>query len=183
VVSAVKYLGHDAGVPGVLVLVVAGGDDHDAVAIRLHKPTRMQEEDTMRKSIGSRTWTEQMTIDAWVLTAMAGGRPPRTSPRPPVLLQGAISAPTKTTFMPAAAQTTREGSLPPPRCGRRDCCRGAARALVRTLSAPAEGRGPLRPWTPRRNMEVSPPRPKPAWVVASWDVARAAMPTISVEAD
>jgi hypothetical protein len=30
-------------------------------------------------------------------------------------------------------------------------------------------------------MEVSPPRPKPAWVVASWDVARAAMPVVSVE--
>jgi len=50
-----------------------------------------------------------------VLTAMAGGRPPRTSPRPPVLLHGAISAPTKTTFMPAVAQTTRDGNLPPRR--------------------------------------------------------------------
>lgn len=34
------------------------------------------------------------------ITAMAGGRPPSTSPRPPVLLQGAISALTKTIFIP-----------------------------------------------------------------------------------
>jgi hypothetical protein len=56
--------------------------------------------------------TNKQTKKVSCLTAMAGGSPP-------VLLQGAISAPTKTTFMPpvAAARTTREGSLRPPgRC-------------------------------------------------------------------
>lgn len=118
---------------------------------------------------------------------MAGGRPPRTSPSPPVLLHGAISAPTKTTFMPApVAQTTREGNLAPRWCARRwCCCLGAARALVRTVSVPAAGEEareePLR--TPVRNMEEeeASPKPKPAWVVASWEVARAAMSVISVE--
>lgn len=44
-----------------------------------------------------------------IVTAMAGGRPPRTSPRPPVLLQGAISAPTKTMFIPFPQTTTELG--------------------------------------------------------------------------
>lgn len=35
-----------------------------------------------------------------MLTAMAGGRPPRTSPSPPVLLHGPTSAPTKIKFIP-----------------------------------------------------------------------------------
>ena len=34
------------------------------------------------------------------LTAKAGGSPPRTSPSPPVLLQGATSVPTKIKFIP-----------------------------------------------------------------------------------
>uniref|UniRef100_A0A0A8Y486 Uncharacterized protein n=1 Tax=Arundo donax TaxID=35708 RepID=A0A0A8Y486_ARUDO len=44
------------------------------------------------------------------------------------------------------------------------------------LSVSAEVRD-LRPWTPRRNMDGADTSamPKPAWVVASWDVARAAM--------
>jgi len=66
------------------------------------------------------------------------------------LLHGAISAPTKTTFMPAVAQTTRDGNLPPPPRRRACCCLGAARALARMLSgvspAAADARGAaLRP--------------------------------------
>lgn len=117
-----------------------------------------------------------MHVSVRALTAMAGGRPPRTSPRPPVLLHGAISAPTKTTFMPALAHTTSDGNLPP----RRACCwcLGAARALVRMLSvsAAADARAPLRPCAaPRRNVDAS-GTPRPARVATSCDVARAAMP-------
>lgn len=112
---------------------------------------------------------------------MAGGRPPRTSPRPPVLLQGAISAPTNTTFMPApVAYTTTEGNLRLPRCTDR-CCLGVARALVVTLSdvaSPPAGLRGLRPWNPWRSSDDGADlsaMPKPVAEVASWDVVRADM--------
>lgn len=119
-------------------------------------------------------------------TAMAGGSPPRTSPRPPVLLHGAISAPTKTMFMPpVAAHTTRDGKRRPPgRCVLR-ACHGVGRAApVRMASAsgPAGGRGlAVTPW--RRNADGADlsAMPKPACEVASWDVARAVMSNEVVE--
>ena len=42
------------------------------------------------------------------LTAIAGGRPPRTSPSPPVLLQGPTSVPTKIKFIPLPQTMVRE---------------------------------------------------------------------------
>lgn len=43
------------------------------------------------------------------LTASAGGRPPRTSPSPPVLLQGATSVPTKRIFRPTPQTIIKDG--------------------------------------------------------------------------
>jgi hypothetical protein len=107
---------------------------------------------------------------------MAGGSPPRTSPSPPVLLQGAISAPTKTTFMPPveASRTTWEGSLRPPgRCVPRACLAAPVRMV--SLSAAAGGRVGVVRKPPRRNADRSAVAKPARVVVIRWLVARAAM--------
>lgn len=75
-------------------------------------------------------------------TARAGGRPPRTSPRPPVLLQGATSAAMKTRFIPLWLRPpllARTATVARRCCTKADCC---CRSGIATMQ-PVGGIGPV----------------------------------------
>lgn len=90
-IRVTMYLNHYTGVPSIFILVIPRAYCHHTVASCLTKK---------RKNINIMVHQRRHAYIYIELTARAGGRPPKTSPRPPVLLHGPTSAPIKIIDMP-----------------------------------------------------------------------------------